>query len=235
MIHDLLMLPGHMCDARLWRDIRLDDARLHHADLGLDDRIEAMADRALASAPARFVAVGFSMGGIVAMHVAARAPDRVVGLVLLDTNAGPDLADRAAARLRQQALARAGGLRRIVSEELKPSYLSPINRGRQEILSLTMDMALSLGVEVFCRQSEALRTRPDARPLLPRIDVPTFVACGADDPLCPPDWHRDLASRISRAKLSVLGLAGHLLPLERPAGLSALLNGFLARLPEGVA
>lgn len=111
MTVDLVLLPGHMCDERLWRDIDFGGRPVHHADLTIDDDVEAMADRVLDEAPDRFVAVGFSMGGIVAMHIAARGADRLDGLVLLDTNAAADQPDRRAARLEQQARARAGRLR----------------------------------------------------------------------------------------------------------------------------
>ena len=60
----LLLAPGFMCDADLWRDMA--DVLgtlgpLVHADLSRDPSIEAMAERALAGAPPRFVMVGFSM------------------------------------------------------------------------------------------------------------------------------------------------------------------------------
>ena len=230
---DLLLLPGHMCDARLWRYIDCGSRPLHHADLTQDDRVECMAMRVLQGAPDRFVAVGFSMGGIVAMHLAAPAAERLVGLVLLDTNAEADLPERALARRRQQARARAGALREVVANELKPNYLSPINRGRADILELTMSMAIDLGPDVFIRQSEALRQRSDARPLLRHISVPTLVACGADDQLCSPDRHREVAAALPNAEFAVVALAGHLLPLERPADLSALLRGFLDHVEGG--
>lgn len=231
----LLLLPGHMCDRRLWSALDLGTRPSRHADLAADDRVEAMASRVLAAAPPRFVACGFSMGGIVAMQLAARAGERLAGLVLLDTNAGPDLPERSAARLRQQAEVRAGGLRRVVAEELKPTYLAPANRGRQDLLDLTMAMAEALGADAFCRQSEALRTRPDARPLLPAIAAPTMVACGEDDPLCPPAWHDAIVAALPNARLAVVPGAGHLLPLEQPAALSALLNDFLNDIDRGAA
>jgi pimeloyl-ACP methyl ester carboxylesterase len=235
MTVDLVLLPGHMCDKRLWRDVDFGERPLHHADLTIDDGVEAMADRVLQDAPERFVAIGFSMGGIVAMHLAARAADRLRGLVLLDTNATADLPDRSAARQAQQAHVRAGGLRQVVAEELKPSYLSPANRSRRDILDLTMDMAMALGPEVFIRQSEALRRRPDARVLLPAITATTLVVCGADDQLCPPAWHEAVAAALPQAELEVIPAAGHLLPLEAPVPLTAVLSDFIDRVEGGFA
>lgn len=208
-----------MCDARLWRDVRL-DAQVVHADLTQDDRVEAMASRALRGAPDRFIAVGFSMGGIVALQLAASTPDRLAGLVLADTNAFADLPERTEARVRQQSEVRSGKLERVVADELKPNYLAAANRGRLDILDLTMRMALDLGPEVFVRQSEALRVRPDMRSRLGDVKCPVLVICGAEDVLCPPAWHADIAAALPSATLRVVNDAGHLLPLEQPETLS---------------
>lgn len=223
----LLLLPGHMCDARLWSAATIPD-QFFHADLTHDDRIAGMAARALTEGPPRFIAAGLSMGGIVALEIARAAPERLAGLVLIDTNAGADLPERAAARLAHQQGVRDGHLRDIVGEEMKPAYLAAKNRGRQDLLDLLMAMAEDLGAGVFLRQSEAIRTRPDAHAVLGAIACPTLVMCGAEDRLCPPEWHRDMADAIPGARLEVIDGAGHLPPLEQPALFSNLLVTWLA-------
>lgn len=229
MTTPLLMLPGHMCDERMWRDLDLGGPTVVHADLARDDRIDAMAARALATAPPRFVAVGFSMGGIAAIEIARAAPKRIAGLVLIDTTANPDRPESAAARLRQQARVRAGELRAVVSEELCPKYLSDGTAGseRKAILDRVLDMALTLGGDVFLAQSEALRLRADARDALASIGSRTLVMCGAEDVLCTPGDHAGLAAALPDARLAVVPDAGHLLPLERPRAVSAILREFL--------
>ena len=187
-----------------------------------------MASRVLAEAPPRFIAAGLSMGGIVALGIARVAPERLAGLVLIDTNAGADLPERAAARLVHQQGVRDGSLRDIVGEEMKPAYLAVENRGRRDLLDLLMAMAEDLGAGVFLRQSEAIRTRPDARAVLGCIACPTLVMCGAEDRLCPPEWHRDMLGAIPGARLEVIDGAGHLPPLEQPARFSAIVTTWLA-------
>lgn len=226
-----LLLPGHMCDARLWLWATLPHPAIH-ADLTRDDRIGAMAARVLADAPPRFVAAGLSMGGIVALEIARTAPDRLAGLVLIDTNAGADLPERAAARLAHQGRVLGGALREIVGEEMKPAYLAAENRERRDILDLVMAMAEDLGPDVFVRQSEAIRTRPDARGALIGIMCPTLIMCGADDRLCPPEWHRDMAAAIRGAELHVIDGSGHLPPLEQPERFSHFLGAWFDALPS---
>jgi len=223
----LLLLPGHMCDARLWSAATFHRSVLH-ADLTSDDTIAAMASRVLAEAPERFVAAGLSMGGIVALEIARTAPKRLAGLVLIDTNASADLPERSAARVAHQQGVRDGHLHDIVGEEMKPTYLAAENRERRDILDLLMAMAEDLGPDVFIRQSEAIRTRPDARMVLGGIACPTLVLCGAEDRLCPPEWHRVMASAIPGAAIEVINGAGHLPPLERPERFSCILAAWFA-------
>jgi pimeloyl-ACP methyl ester carboxylesterase len=224
-----------MCDQRVWASIpsemRSDGRNIYFADLSTQSSIGQMAKDVLASAPdVPFVAVGFSMGAIVALELARVAPDRIAGLVLIALNASADLPERSAIRPLQQRRVSDGQLAEVVRDELKPNYLALSNKGNSDILRLTMEMAVDLGAEVFVRQSEALRTRPDLRPVLPGIRVPTLLLCGAEDALCPPEWHQTWADRIGpAAELEVVEDAGHLLPLERPARTSDALIGWLRR------
>ena len=50
-----------------------------------------------------------------------------------------------------------------------------------------------------------------------------LVACGEEDRLCPPDWHRDIAASARHATLHIVPGAGHMLPLEQPARLAELI------------
>jgi pimeloyl-ACP methyl ester carboxylesterase len=231
MSRTLLMLPGHMCDSRLWADVApaLEAAnyRVINADLTTADTVEGLAAEVMAEAPDRFTAVGLSMGGIVAFELFRQQPNRVQGLVLCDTNAAPERPDRAAMRRAQQAKVRAGELAEVVREELKPNYLAKANRERQDLLDLTLAMAMDLGETVFLRQSEALKHRPDARPLLPTINCPTLLLCGAEDSLCPPALHAAMAEVIPGADFATLEGAGHLPPLEQPATFATTMLGWL--------
>ena len=108
-----------MCDERVWRDMPLALlSQAVHADLSLDDNIPALAGRTLAVTDGMLIPIGLSMGGIVALEMARQAPERIAGMVLSDTNAGADLAERAAARPAQQERVRAGELETLVRYEL---------------------------------------------------------------------------------------------------------------------
>lgn len=230
----ILLLPGNMCDARLWKAVapQLEGWPTAFPALDRDDSIAAMAARVLAEHPGPIIPIGFSMGGIVALTTARLAPDRVAAIGLLGTNPSADLPERAAVRPGQQKDVRAGGLERIVVDQLMPNYLAAANVGKAELRALILDMALDLGAEVFVRQSEALRTRPDQRGVVRRLDVPAFIGCGTEDILCPPRWHRQMAWSIADAKLHIFESAGHMVPLEQPEALAAALRTWLTRVVE---
>ncbi len=193
-----LLIPGNMCDARMWRAEPSMAAMLAgrglavaDADTALDDTITAMAARVLVGTARPLLVIGFSMGAIVGLEIARQAPKCVQALVLLDLNAAADLPERAAARPTQQAAVRGGDLERLVVDELKPRYFAEANTDAagQGLRDTVLAMARALGPEVFVSQSEALRTRDDLRPVLATLACPVLLGVGTEDALCPPSWH----------------------------------------------
>ena len=227
----IVFLPGMMCDARLFgpQTAALSGSHaVHHAPITTRETIGDLARDVLADAPPRVALAGLSMGGIVAMEVIRRAPDRVTRLALLDTNHRAETPEKASARAPQIAAAQAGRMVEIMRDEMKPNYLAP-GPARADTLDLVMEMAVALGPAVFVRQSHALRTRPDQSATLRGLRVPTLVRCGRHDLLCPIVRHEELAEMIPGAELVVIDGAGHLPTLETPEAVSEALAGWLGR------
>lgn len=235
----LLFLPGLLCDARLWRDqaeALRDVASCRVADLTRDDTLDAMADRASRDMPGRFAVCGLSMGGYAALALMRRAPGRVTQLCLMDTAARPDTPEQARRRRGLMALVRSGtGAFRGVTPRLLPQLLHPDRAADPALGAEVLAMAERVGRDAFLRQQAAILGRPDSRPDLPGIAVPTLVAVGEGDQLTPPELSREMAAAIPGARLEVLAGCGHLPPLEDPARVSVLLRGWLAgnRAPGG--
>lgn len=226
----LLLLPGLLCDAGLWRH-QLPALRAHAdctvADLAQDESLEAMAARAIEGLPRRFALVGFSMGGYVAFEVLRQARGRVARLCLMDTSARPDTPDGARRRRGLMTLAAAGGRFRGVTPGLLPSLLHPDNLGDAGLVQDITDMAGRLGKAAYLRQQAAILARPDSRPDLPGIGVPTLVLAGEADALTPPALAAEIAAGIPGASLRLVPGAGHLPPLEQPAKITELLLDWL--------
>ena len=226
----LVLVPGSLCDGRVFAPVaaRLRDvadpivARAgDHASLG------RTAEAILARAPARFALAGFSLGGMAALQVMLRAAGRVTGLALLCTRASPSTAAQARARHKWLAAARAAGLPATVARSM-PDWL--LHRDAK-LGRVVADMARREGLAVLARQTRALDLRPDARPALAGITVPTLVLCGAADRRCTPAEGRAMAAAIPSATYVEVPRAGHFAPLEQPDAVAAALRAWLARIP----
>lgn len=224
----LVLIPGMMCDARMWGGLpaALHPRQVIHAVPMNGETMEEIAAAILAEVPDRFALAGLSLGGIVAMEMLAQAPDRIARLALLDTN---PLAERPEVQARRQPQidrALAGELAGVMRDDMKPNYLAAATDGA--VLDLCMEMALSLGPEVFRRQSLALRNRQDRTAALAAFTGPALVLMGAQDRLCPRDRHDLMHRLMPQSRLVVVQDAGHLPPLERPAETHLALKEWLS-------
>src|SRR4051794_1861441 len=137
------------------------------------ERIEEAAASILRDAPPRFALAGISMGGYLSLEIMRQAPSRVLKLALLDTSARPDTIAQTDARL--QALAQARTRFMAVALLTLARLLHPRRRGDPDILDINLRMARAVGVEGYERQVRIAISRPDSRPFLGAIDVPTLV------------------------------------------------------------
>ena len=231
MAEPLVMLPGMMCDARLFQpQIDVFESCYRYEviipPLYGADRIADLVQELLLVLPQRFALAGLSMGGIIAMEMMRQAPDQITRLALMDTNPFAETDERQTLREAQIAKVRAGGLKSVIRDEMKPHYLAQ-SENRRQILDLCMDMALDLGDEVFMQQSRMLASRIDQSETLAKVTVPTLILFGEEDQLCPPERHHAMADLIAGAKLVKIDNAGHLPCLEQPKETTTALQRWL--------
>ena len=218
----VVLLPGMMCDDRLFafqtEQLRKDSQNavmLYIPQLIYGNSMPELAQYLLTALPPFFCLCGLSMGGILAMEIVAQAPHRVERLALMDTNPLAETEEGVARRNRQIRKVRAGKLRQVIAEEMKPHYLAD-SPYKQSHLNLCMDMAVSLGDNAFINQSRALRDRPDQTDALRTVRCPTLLLHGSEDRLCPPERHHLMQKLVPHARLVEIDGAGHLPPLEAP-------------------
>jgi pimeloyl-ACP methyl ester carboxylesterase len=227
----LVLLPGMMCDERLFEpqiEALKDIAEIWVGHIGAAASVEKIAAGVLEEVPfRRFALCGLSMGGIVAMQILAQAPERVTQLALLDTNHLPETPERQQLRGPQIERVRQGRLREVLIEEMKPNYLAGAHQADASLLERVLDMGLRLGPDAFERQSLALRDRPDATEALRRFGGPALVLCGEEDKLCLPERHRAIADLMPDSTLVIVPGAGHLTTLEAPTNVNDALRAWL--------
>ncbi len=193
---------------------------------GVDGFADAVAARISDASPTgRAVVAGCSLGGYVALSLAARHPERVAALVLADTRAEPDTAEAAAGRARTAERVLAEGTAAWL-DEFVPGAVAP---DADDAARAVRAIAGRQSPEAVAGALAALAGRADRRPDLPRIAAPALVLVGAQDALTPPAMAEALAAGLPDAELVVLPGAGHLAPLERPEEFAAAVRGFLVR------
>lgn len=230
MSEPLILIPGMMCDARVFSDqiLALNTERaVHLAPLCLDSAVPAMARRVLDTAPARFALAGHGLGGVVAMELFRMAPDRVSRLALMSCTPLAETPQEAAAREPRIVRAQSGRLSEALREEFPADSFAP-TASRQMIQAILDEMAGSLGAETYLRQSRAMQRRPDQQGVLRRLKAPTLVLCGIHDKIAPPRRHEFMAELIRDARLEVIDEAGHMPMIEAPDAVTQALARWLA-------
>ena len=229
MRYPLVFIPGMMCDSRLFQPQINEFSKQYMvcaAPASTADTIENIAFEILRYLPTKFTLIGLSMGGILAMEIIKKVPDRVMKIVLMDTNYKSETDEIKSRRLPQIKQVNEGLLNDVMCQQIKNNYLRK-DKQNQEIFDLCLSMANGLGKEIYINQSKALATRKDYKSTLKNIKVPSLIICGEYDRLCPIKVHMEMESLIENSTLEIIPDAAHLPTLEQPAYLNKILCKWL--------
>jgi 3-oxoadipate enol-lactonase len=200
----VVLVHAGICDARMWEGFELPGEVLRH-------QLPAPLDDTVGDRPAALV--GNSYGGFVSLEFAARRPELVEKLVLLDAP--------------------------LMDHEFSDEFMAYVNEEERLVEAGDIDAAVELNLRFWC-PAVADRVRPMVagtlqmdveeleQPELGAVRVPTLVGVGEHDK---PDF-RAIAERLARelpdAELAVIQGAGHLPSMEQPEATAALIRRFLA-------
>ena len=223
-LRPLVLLPGFMCDADLWRDMAPDLAKLgpmHYGNVFQDDTLEGMARRVLDESPPRFVLVGFSMGGFVARVLTLMAPGRVMGVAFVASSAREYSEAERARRLQ-------GDLPGDRPKRASPGVALGLHPDRERdpvLLERLREMQRRLGPEVRVHQSALIRK--DGYADLERITCPALVIACRQDRLRSFGETERMAKHLPNARFEIIEDCGHMAPLEKPHELAMLLGKWI--------
>jgi|Tabmets5t2r1_1033131.scaffolds.fasta_scaffold08344_3 pimeloyl-ACP methyl ester carboxylesterase len=204
------------------------DQAVEEAGMALlaDDVARLLDDRGLD----RVVLGGLSLGGYVALALMARHPDRVSGLVLLDTKATADGDQAREDRLKMADRVLAEGVD-FVPEVMLPKLLGETTREhRPEVVEKVAALIRGQAPEAIAGAQRGMAARPATTDVLATIGVPTLVVTGEEDAVTGPEIGRELAAAIPGARFLLVEEAGHLANLEQPEIVNEALLDFLAPL-----
>lgn len=181
-------------------------------------------------APCHFV--GLSMGGFVGLRIAARRPDLLRSLVLLDTSAGPEDPKNVPKYRLMNAVARFFGTKPVTSQVQPilfgetflndPAKAAERNRWKEILQGRPRDIHKAVRGVI-----ERAGVEDEAR----KITIPTLVIVGEEDVATPTAKSRQLVSLIPNARLVTIPRAGHSSTIEEPQAVTETIREFLAELP----
>jgi pimeloyl-ACP methyl ester carboxylesterase len=171
------------------------------------------------------------MGGFVAMRMAARRPDLVRSLMLLETSSDPEPVENIA---RYRMLTKVTKLLgpRIVKNKVAPIMLGKTilaDKGRRADVARFTDL-MSRRRDIW-RAVNGVIERAAIHGELGRITAPTLVVVGDEDVATPRPKAERIAGAIAGARLVTIPRAGHSSPVEEPALVTAAIEEFLQALP----
>lgn len=246
MTPPLVLLHAFPVDSRMWEPLR--------AELGEDVEVVAPDQRGFGRAPAasgtpdldavaaevlallddrgieRAVVGGCSMGGYVAMALLRRAPERVAGLLLIDTRHDADDEERADTRLAMASRADDEGTAWLADVVVPALLAAGTPDTSPELAGRLRAMISSQSPSGIAWAQRAMAARPDSTEVLRAYDGPALVIVGERDAICPPELARVMADLLPAGELVELPGCGHLTPLEAPADVATAITDWLTHL-----
>ena len=226
----LVFIPGLMLTPRLY-DPQVaafrDRFPIAFGDTLNKGNITAMAEAAMAATEDEIIPVGLSMGGYVALEMARLAPQRLKGLIIMDSNAATDSPDRKAERQRLIDMSGLGKFRGV-TKTLLAQFIAHANLNDETITMPIMAMVEEVGRDNFILQQQAIMSRRDQFDTLRQLDIPGLFIVGSED-IAFLEPVRDMAAAMKNSTYVEIADAGHLPTLEEPDAVIDAMEGFLGK------
>ena len=223
----LIALPGTLMDQASLRPLLAAlDLPVTVELLGAEDDFDAEIERLAALASGPTIWIGHSLGGIAALHLAARRPERCARLVVLASNLRPAGPSGPPGRARQLAALERAGMSGLLRQQLAPIYRIEDD---DVLLDSLQAQAERIGPERYRRQLGYAATRPGLLHEPSQLRMPVLALSGSDDPLCSSVCGDEIIARAPHGASGYYELpgAGHLLPLQAPGWCAQHIRAFM--------
>ncbi len=239
-MNSVILLPGLACDDEVFAhqsaalrgvvQVHVSDAHTRAATL--PEMARLLLKEVLDEHPGPHGLVGVSMGGMLALELHRQAPERVRAMALLGTTARPDTPELIQLRTQACELFAAGRMDEVLRANVLFAF-HPTHQKQPGLVGRYLAMLGRAGPNQLIAQNRAVMARADSRPHLPNVSCPVLVACGEADLLTPVEVSREMVSLLpeaARAAMEIVPGAGHMLTMEQPERVSALLLRWVAGL-----
>ncbi|HVV68639.1 MAG TPA: alpha/beta hydrolase [Gammaproteobacteria bacterium] len=223
---ELIILPGWAGDSSLWQHqcVNLTDLVTPKVIVVTEQpSIEKMAEEVLSSASEKFILLGHSLGGLIAQWIAIHHPHKVNKLILLATWTGfssPELVTffkKMLQKIRNDE-------RESLWNDIKSNLVYSQHDHRENLLQTIHACLAQFPTQGLINQTLAEINAIDTSPLLHKIQCPTLIIHGRQDAFFPLQIHEHIRDHIANAKLTIIETCGHMLSIEQPEAITALIR-----------
>ena len=184
----------------------------------------------LGCTPCHFL--GLSMGGFIGLRLAARHPELLRSLILLETTADPEPSENVAKYKQLTFAARWFGLGLVVDRVMPVMFgrtflTDPARTLERREWRHRMGGNHRLGIT---RATTGVITRQGIESEIVRIQVPTLILVGDEDVAVPPVHSQHLHEHIAGSRLEIIPRAGHTSTVEEPTAVNGAITNFLSSL-----
>lgn len=168
---------------------------------------------------------GFSLGGMIAIELAATYPELVTSLALLDTTASFPQATRDMF-FEMASTASFNGMAAIAGTLIERTFSPHFLETNPKVVATVRKGILASDAASIAAATRMV-AKADVSSRLSQIHCPTLVLVGANDQLAPPALSEALVTGIQGAQLQVIADSGHATPVEQPAAVTTALANLL--------
>lgn len=220
-----LFIPGVNNTPSTWNPTRAALQERGYESVAVDCQaigdIDELAKTLVPDGDEPFIVVGHSFGGMVALSVLDQMPDRVKGIVLVNSTAGKDTPEVAKTRLERAQQALDGGYQEIANGASARAY-HPENAGREDLMAARRVEVEAYGAERFAAHQQAMAGRPDRSEVLKAFQNPKLVVAADQDVVITTAKQQQMAENVG-AEYAEIAMTGHMLPAEAPEALAGIL------------
>lgn len=188
--------------------------------------IEAMAAQLLADAPEKFIVCGHSLGGWVAQQVVLKAPHRVSHLILMGSWTG-DLDQEKRQYFENWHYEIENGRLENLLIEINPTSIFPSRINDKELMKTLFEGQARFPKQGFLNQTKAMLNSQPTTDQLHKITCPTLIMYGRQDAAFTLETQLAMKAAIHSSQLAIIEECGHMLHVEHPPAVTALLRFWL--------
>jgi len=169
---------------------------------------------------------GLSMGGMIGQYLGANYSERLHSLLLCDTASEMPTPDMWNERI---SSAKEKGITALLDGTLQRWFTASFLENEQEAVEKIAQMIRTTNADGYIACASAIRDMSQTS-ILSKIDVPTIIIVGADDPACTVEQSKVLEQHIKGSELVVLKEAAHLSNIEQTEAFNTAMLTFLNKL-----